>query len=161
MPDISVVGIFCEDIREEKTGQDTLIGILPDNMTIVGGGNSIPKLCLYVRIHFNPRIDPGSIFLRVLSPNDEVVGTNEFSQELLRDTRQKALENDAPITGLISKLTWVGFPVKTPGRVRALLRIGHDEELLCGALNFKIRAASSTSEQRPVQSPAVAPKKAP
>jgi hypothetical protein len=154
MPDFSAVGLFCEDIREEKTGQDTLVGILPDNMTVQVGA-IIPKLCLYVRIHIDPGTELSPVSLRVLAPNDDLLGTNEFGADLVRETREKALAKAAPITGLISKLIWLGFRIREPGRLRALLRVG-DEEILCGALNLQITPAPTVAEQQSEQSPAAA-----
>lgn len=157
MPDISAVGIFCEDIREERSGQDTLIGILPDNMTVQGAG-VIPKLCLYVRMHIDPREDLKPISLRVVAPNNDVLGTNEFSADLIRETREKALARGAPITGLISKLVWLGFRVKESGRVLAMLRVGSNEHL-CGALNLNVTTPPTASEQQLSKSAADAPAK--
>jgi hypothetical protein len=31
-----VIGVFCEDAREEKSGQFSLIGLLPDNVNFSG-----------------------------------------------------------------------------------------------------------------------------
>lgn len=153
MPNISVVGLFCEDIRQESAGSDTIIGILPDNLHVTQAG-ILPRLALYIRIHLDPATDPGPIKSRVVSPNGEVVTESEIDPNLVRATREKALSQGSPLAGLISRLTWSNFPARESGRVRALITAG-GKEFVCAHLNIHVPEASpaTASEQQPSQSP--------
>ncbi len=142
-PDISAVGMFCEDIREEKAGTDTLIGILPDNMTVPQPG-SIPKLCLYVRIQFEPKVDPGDIVIRVFLPTGENIMENIIEPELIKGARDKAISRDAPLVGLFSRMTWGNFPAQSSGRVKVSISAG-GREWICGHLNIKVAPPEAIS----------------
>ena len=79
----SAIGIFCEDIRQEKSEQDTLIGILPDNVNVPSIPGMFPKLGLVVRMHFDVSSSARQFFvilrqsgqpdLRVGDPDDQLI----------------------------------------------------------------------------------------
>src|SRR4051794_5934383 len=102
MPEWSAIALFCEDIREEKTGQDTLIGILPDNVRVPSFPGAMPKVCVYLRINL-PR---DTAIRRAKSRLDLPDGTS-FAManldEVLDQAKQGATTHDTPYLGLISK----------------------------------------------------------
>jgi hypothetical protein len=163
-PKISTVGLFCEDIREERSGQDTLIGILPDNLelaptpTATPGLRIISRLCLYIRINVDPSFDPGPLTIRLIYPNGEELTFGPMDPALVKKTREEALADGKPYAGLISKVVLGNFNAKSDGRVRLMLNAG-GEDYLCGALNVRLlpAAAASASGPQPSLSPAALP----
>src|SRR5262245_1416449 len=77
----SVIALFCEDIREEKSGQDTIIGILPDALNVPQFPGALPKLGIYVRFHLNAESEFRSIRTRLRIPgaNDLPLATVDES----------------------------------------------------------------------------------
>ena len=49
----SAIALFCEDIREEKSGQYAIAGILPDRLNVKRLPTVLPKLGIYLRFHLN------------------------------------------------------------------------------------------------------------
>lgn len=164
-PKISAVGLFCEDIREERSGQDTLIGILPDNLQLeqppapgVPVARILPRLCIYMRINIDPSFDPGPVTTRLIYPNGEELNFGPLDPALIKKTRDAALEENKPLAGFISKVVLGNFNTKSEGRIRLVLSAGGDD-YLCGSLNIKLIAptsSASASAPPPAQSPAAA-----
>ena len=140
MPDISAIGIFCEDIREEKNGQITLVGILPDGLNVSGGEGTLmlAKLCLYVRVHVAPPdSDAGSVSARIIMPDGSELVKNEVKPERIRNARDKVLKSGAPILGLILRFAVSPLPIATPGRILAEVTVGQNKSI-CGSLAINV-----------------------
>jgi hypothetical protein len=133
MQNISVVGLFCEDIREEKTGADTIIGVLPDNLNVPKLPAFLPKLCLYVRIHVNSSFDPGPISVHLAMPDGSVIAKIDLEPELVRTTLKTSQTAKAPIAGFISKFILSPFQIVAPGRIQAVANVDGGS-YVCGAL---------------------------
>lgn len=155
MADISIVSLFCEDIREEKQNTDSLMGIMPDNLNVPGPG-AIPRMALYTRIHLNPAFDPGRIHIRIVQANGEEVSLGDIEPHLVKKARDDAVAAGVPIAGVISRAVFGNFPIKAEGVVRAIV-LAAGTETISAMLNVKfIGAASapSASAPQPAQSPA-------
>jgi hypothetical protein len=95
---MQAIGLFCEDIREEKSGQLNLIGIMPDNLNIPATPAPtdgkilqamIPKLALYVRVHLEPEDDPGEVQISLIFPNGDVSNIASFPAELVEESKSR------------------------------------------------------------------------
>ncbi|MBI2720370.1 MAG: hypothetical protein HY245_02880 [Rhizobiales bacterium] len=135
MNKVSAIALFCEYIRVESAGTETLIGILPDNIQVDRFPGIFPSLHVYTRIHLDPGCDDLAIVVRLLSQRDITIIENEIPPDLLRRTLADARKSAAPIAGLISRLSAMPFPIEEEGRLRVVATIGK-EELLCGAINI-------------------------
>lgn len=138
MAEVSAVGIFCEDIREEKSGQNTLVGVLPDAINIAGAPAMLAKLCVYVRIHISPAdADPGPISARIIMPDGTELVANEVEKEKIVTAREKAIAGGNPILGFILRFSATPLPVATPGRILAEVTIGPHKSI-CGSLALNL-----------------------
>lgn len=158
MPGISIIGLFCEDIREEKAGTDSLMGILPDNLNVPGPG-MIPKLALYTRFHIDPAIDPGTIAIRIDHPNGDRMMLTTLDPALIKKARDDAMAGGFPIAGLISRSGFGNFPLQAEGVIKAVAIVS-GQEIVCANLKVKfVRPASGPSVSAPpaAQSPPAAP----
>jgi hypothetical protein len=149
MQPVSVVAIFCEDIREEKSGQDTIVGILPDNLTISApvpsvGTALIPKLGLYLRVHFDVKDRPKGLSIRLLSPSDNVVAQSEWQQSVIDKAFDDSAANKMPLVGLIQKLVASPFPVPQAGKIIAIATI-NGSDYVAGALNVIFPSATASA----------------
>ena len=142
-------GLFCEDIREEKQGTETLVGILPDNMfvPILGeaeqsGQPVFPKLALYVRINLHPKALVDTLSIKLRLPDDKVLNLTTFEKELIEKSRRDASE--LPFVGLISKVVFGPMPIPVDGKFEAIAEL-NGSDTVCGFLGVKRQAAEKRS----------------
>jgi hypothetical protein len=147
----SAIALFCEDIREEKSGALTLIAIMPDNVSVPppqqpsGEGEKrtrlIPRLGVYVRINFDVSADLGPITVKVTMPDGEVVHEETISDETVisaKETREKGNS----IGGMIQRLQFGGLPLNQLGRITVEVSTGA-QTYLAGSLNFLPESAAN------------------
>jgi hypothetical protein len=142
MAEIRALGLFCESVREESGGTHTIVGILPDNMTLQKVPGALPKLSLYVRILLEPGVDPGPLSIWLSFPNGEKREIQKVDPKLIEATQRTAKDEGAPLVGVIAHAAFPQFPVPGYGRISALLRTTN-EEIVCGFLNVKEQPAAS------------------
>ncbi len=136
MDNYSVVALFCDDIRSEASGQDTIVGVLPDNVAFTKYPAALPKLAVYVRIHLRTATPPKSISNKLVGPEGVVIIENTVEQHLITKTLADSQRDGAPHSGIISRFVLAPFPVTAPGRLQVITTID-GEEVVAGALNLK------------------------
>lgn len=134
----TVMGLFCDDIRPEIAGTDTIVGVMPDNITVphklpIG----IPKFSIYLRINIDAEQDPGPISMKVVLPSGTEIPVGSVERTVVDAARANAKRDGNPISGLISRVALSPFPIVEEGRMRAIVRIG-DQEFLACALNIRV-----------------------
>lgn len=133
---VSVVGVFCEDIREEKSGNITLIGVIPDNVEVPSIPVGIPKLCVYIRSHFDPSM-PIRVFKHKIILPDQTKLDADSDLAVVAKAQADALEAGTPICAIFARIEMSPFPVTMLGRVRVETTLNDTTYLAC-ALNFKL-----------------------
>lgn len=145
MLSVSAMALFCEDIREEKGDTVTLVGLLPDTVTIEqptsnGGAEQttklISKLCVYVRVNFDPdmRLEPPKIWL--VMPDGERLGMGSVTPEIIQKAQSESKAKGNLLAGIVSRVIMAGFrPLN--GSVKVEVDVG-DETILAGALTFNL-----------------------
>lgn len=144
------IAIFCDDIREEKSGQDTLIGIFPDNMSAPSFPGAIPKLGIYLRIQFDADDPPKAIAARLNTPWGEVFKLGEGNEELISRAVGEAIDHNIPIAGIIMKMVFAPFRLPSAGAAKVTVTID-GEDKVCGIMN--ILHAPTTSSTAPPPPP--------
>ena len=144
---VQVVGLFCEDIREEKSGQLSIIGIMPDNLTIpappsVKEGSErpqgiLPKLGLYVRVQIGLEDEPGPMEINLIFPDGNALRLSGFGDDLIESAKRQAKENALPIAGMLSHAVLVGVPVSGPGKFLAVVDAKEGRQT-CAVLNLVV-----------------------
>jgi len=134
---VSIVGFFCEDIREEKAGTDTIIGIMPDNVNVRSIPCVFPKLGIYIRIHLDPAHDPGEIQLKLALPDGSEFSLGRFEASLVTNSIDTARAGGGPLAGLISRAVASPFRIPAAGRIRAIVTV-KGTEYIAAALNVQI-----------------------
>lgn len=138
MANVSVVGFFCEDIREEKSGQDTIIGILPDNYKVPSLPGLTPKLCGYCRMHLEIQSKFTDVIkTRLVGVNQSDIELGIISQDIIDNSMQEALRNGMPYAGLITKVVLSPFSVQKQGLVQLIVTIGA-VDYVAAALNIVV-----------------------
>lgn len=145
---VSVVGVFCEDIREEKSGQDTIIGTLPDNVNMPNVPNIFSRLGLYGRIHLDANAPiPKNIVPRLVAPDGNEVGLPNWQQGIVDQAFVDAKANGFPLVGLILRVAFMNVPVPKTGLFTFKVTIDDTEYI--GA-NLRIVTGPSTAPVQPV-----------
>jgi len=144
---LQLIALFCEDIREEVSGQHTLVGILPDIIDLPpapAGTNEnarprLPKLAVYFRFHFgvDDAAHPINIKLRFASGHETSVGT--IDKDLVQKAQQEAKEAKIPMAGLRFTAVYQSFRIESFGVMSALAEVG-GEQYSAGVLNFRVVA---------------------
>jgi hypothetical protein len=154
MPIVSAIAFFCDDVRAEAMGTSTLVGIYPDNFEVPHFPGGLPRLTIYVRINIDPTVEYAPMSLRLVNTDSKEIDLGGIDADLVARTSTDARAAGAPITGIISRALAMPFAVPNPGHVKVILKVGQ-EEILCGALNFRLKASPSVSAPPPEQSPSV------
>jgi len=137
------IGIFCEDIRQEKTGQ-SLMGIWPDNVNVPEAPGVFPRIGVYVRVHVEPSANVGAISGRLRFPDGSHHELGAFDLNLVKKTQEESRQKDAPWAGFVLTALAYNFPIQAEGRLLLLARIG-DDEVVCGSLNVRVGTDANPS----------------
>jgi hypothetical protein len=143
----NIVGVFCEDIREEKTGH-TIIGIFPDNLEVPQMPGALPKLGIYVRCHLDPAADVGEVSLKMKFPDGQEVPLAKFDEAAVKKTQADTRAKGTPLCGLVLIAVAGMVQLREPGRILAIVTI-RDEEVLAAAIHFQLAATPSPTASLP------------
>lgn len=85
MSEISGFALFCEDIRDESQGTDTLVGVLAGGISVSNLPFQIHKLGIYVRVQVLGDWAEGPVKCSLVLPNNEevqigLITEDEFEQ---------------------------------------------------------------------------------
>jgi hypothetical protein len=128
------VSLFCEDIRQEKSNVDTLIGIFPDNISVAQTPGVMPKCCLYVRGHFPVAHPPAKVEVRLAVPWEaHTIHLGQIEAPVIHAAVANAKEKEDRWIGLIFKAQFLNFPIPQPGRIFVIVSTG-TKEFLTGTL---------------------------
>lgn len=158
MEPLSILGLFCEDIREEAGEQFTLIGLMPDNVQFnaVGAQKGTPvdsagqnklltQLCMFVRANFDPKDPIKEIKLRLAFPNGQIAELGGAGPDLIAQVKATAISKGNLLAGVILRAVLGGFRPGTGGALRLEADTGAGPKLLA-SLNMEIGDATSSSE---------------
>lgn len=141
---LSVMALFCEDIREEKGDIVTLVGILPDTVNFEEPPNETPmgqitrvisKLCIYARVNFDPTMDLGVPQMWLVMPDGERLPLGDISSDIVGKSKSEAANKGNLLAGIVSRIVLAGFRPPN-GSVKLEVEI-NGETHLGGTLLFK------------------------
>jgi hypothetical protein len=142
---LQVFGIFCEDIRQEKSGQVSIIGSLPDNIQMPAPPDSLkseevlkavmPKLGLYLRLALPLKGSGKPMPIKLVMPDGSDLPLGDIDAELIAKARREARENNLPLAGIVFHALLEGFRIM-PGIISAVLD-SEGKRYICAFLNVK------------------------
>lgn len=143
------LSLFCEDIRQEKTGQECLIGTLPDIVAVphtAEGQAAVVKICIYTKVYFSSDEEPEAFQIRTIDSAGTVIGTAYVSRELVE--RAYAVRGETPFYGLKNSTSLVLTGKQAPAFIR--VEVIRDENCFeTGTLYFKHEAPTQQSSVEP------------
>jgi hypothetical protein len=143
MNDISIVALFCSDVRQEKGGTETIVGVFPDNVNIPSIPSGLTQMCVYVRMHVRPSFRPNQITTRLVLPDGTELDRSEMEMGLVDRSREKAIASKSPYVGLIARFVIGPMPIAQEGRLQAIVSVD-GADYVAGALNFRLTPATVT-----------------
>jgi hypothetical protein len=140
MNGISAFAFFCEDVRREASGKETLIGVMADVMLFQTFPAHVRRMQVYYRIRF----DVGKKYDQIIIPTLELDGktvdaaspSDPLPVEMIQENIVRAEKRRQPFVTAAGRVRLnEPFAVRAPGQILANLNIGGDK-MLCGALTF-------------------------
>jgi len=137
---VSIIGLFCEDVRDEVGGTHTIVGVLPENIDFPAWPATFARLCLYVRFQIDPAADPGQISVHWLLPDGTIAAKAELEPTMVRTAREDAIAKKSPTVGFISKFVASPLRMGNHGRIQAIATVA-GESFVCASLYVNVKAA--------------------
>lgn len=135
MAQIVSLAIFCDDIREEMRGTETIVGAYPSNISVPNFPGQLERFSLYIRTHVPTGADVGDIRIALTMPDGAVTDLSTMPSDFVRKAQQDASDNGFPFAILITRVSFPTFVVAVAGVV--LVSVACNEgTVVAGMLNF-------------------------
>lgn len=114
----TAISFFCEDIRNEVNGIETIVGILPDTISVkgiapdlvpAGQTHALPKMSIYTRLNLLDGSVPKRLAIIMLKPDGSELGRNEIDQSVIETAISTS--RDLPFCGIKSQAQIQNLPV--------------------------------------------------
>lgn len=130
--------LFCEDIRQEQGSQETLIGILPNNINVQSLPGMMPKLGVYVRYHFSIDYRPKSVQSFFLDTEENEILKMGIDESLLSETFSSSKRLNQPILGFMSRAVTAPFVFNHEGLYKVITDVD-GEQFVAGILDIRVQ----------------------
>lgn len=144
---ISAIALFCEDIREEKSNSETIVGVMPSILAVPSFPSGVPKFGIYCRLQFSVDFPDFSATAFLRASWGQIIDFGNFGKDLTAQAKREAIKLSLPIASVVLKGIIVPMPLPESGRLEVVAKVG-DLEIICGAIN--IASQSSATEQTPI-----------
>lgn len=131
--------VFCESLRMESSGQETLVGVYPDNIQSSQFPLALPTLAVYCRISFDPKAPPSRISVRLADPDENNLFVNPIGGDVINAAIAGVAADRLPLATIITRAALAPFQATKPGQYRMYVDVD-GKEAIGGLLNFKLAA---------------------
>jgi hypothetical protein len=143
--------MFCEDIREEKSGAFSLIGIMPDNAKVpaappAGQAMMVPRIAIFVRVNFDPDQKIETVKMELITPDGTSMPLGDIDKKMINAAREDSKKAGAPVAGIILRAQIAPLPLKSLGRLVAQVTID-EQKIVAATLNFTTEDIKSSAEE--------------
>lgn len=132
---VNAVAIFCEDIRQELTGQVTLVGIMPDTIRISQIPTLVPRLSVYVRVHITVPEQPNEISAKLVGANSAPFPPLNWKKDAIEKAFTDLRAKKVPFAGFVARSSAALFPIHQEGLLSVIVSID-GKEYTAGAINI-------------------------
>jgi hypothetical protein len=147
----SGVGFFCESIRTEVGGTNTLVGLIPDNMVVRRVPGVIHGIGLYIRVNIDVDLKVGPMAVSLYFSDGTEHPVQTVDENFIRENQRQAKELGAPFVGILARVNMQQFPIPALGRARAVIHL-NGEERVVATLNFVLSPDQGDSVTSPLSS---------
>src|SRR5665647_411847 len=108
---VTGIALFCEDIREEASGQNTLVGVMADNIAVPSTPVMLARLAIYTRVYFDISDVPEEVSAIAEMPSGEKIELGAASADLVKTSFDAAKSNNVRVAGIILKGIFSPLPI--------------------------------------------------
>lgn len=144
---LRAVALFCDDIRHESAGTQSLVGIFPDNLAISELPGALPRLSIYFRYECDTDNPPKSLRIEVIAPWAEApIFSNEIPSATIEQGISDSRRDKLPLTGFIASLSMANFPLLESGLILVKVIVDEGEGVICGQLRVSHQEQPALTE---------------
>ena len=144
MEKISIICLICEDIREEKSGGQTLVGLMPSVFNV----QEMPfdtRVALYVRANFDPHDMVVHKIMLYAKFDDERFELGEIPTKIIETATSDARQAGLPLAGVATRIQLGQLRFEKTMHFRVFANIDGNEKLIA-AMNVQNIAALPQAE---------------
>lgn len=133
MKDVNAFAIFCEDVRREAQGRNTIIGVMPDTVRVPSFPGEMRRLALYIRLRLNIEASYESpIFIRVTSSPEEVLLDDHepIPKEVVERSVSGAKQRGVPFGTIFARFELTPVSLQGPVKLTATLEFNDEQEVI-------------------------------
>jgi hypothetical protein len=109
----SAIAVFCDDVREEKSDQKTIVGSYPPELVVDEFPYTFPKLCAYSQ--FSSSTDePIKRFNFKVYQDDDLILDHPAPDKFVEDSYNRSIAGGRPSFFLFTSIELVGFEIDKP-----------------------------------------------
>jgi len=139
----SAVTLFCEDIRIEKSEQQTLVGVLKDALEITKIPGALPRLAVFTRLSADVDFDMSELTVRFLEPSGKLIAENIIENEMIKNARDRAIRTNNPTHGVVAMFQLSMLPVESEGIFSVVCTV-NGSETRSGYINIRLSQAGKS-----------------
>jgi hypothetical protein len=133
----AAITMFCNDVREEISGSQTIVGLLPDNIGVPIFPGGIDKIVILTRITLDVNEPPPKLATYILTQNGTRLADNEIDSSMLAEAIAEAKSEGNLMATVNVKIEMRNIPFSEPGRLEAHL-IVEGNDYLTGSLQARL-----------------------
>ena len=129
MNNFNTIAIFCEDVRPEVSGQESIVGIFGDGLSVSSVPGFMPKLSIYIRFNAVSGFELGSLSFKMLSPNGNVLFENIVGKDVISRAIEESAAANMATVGIKTYSTFAPFQINEVGTFSVIASINEVETL--------------------------------
>ena len=118
----AAVTLFCDDIRNEKSEQKTLVGIYGFNFEVIKFPYTFSKLCAYSQFFYNVEMDVTEFSLRIFK-DEELLAEAPAPEKFFDGTKKKNIQEGRPYGAVFGSAEFVSLEIDGPCTLYAVAQI--------------------------------------
>lgn len=134
-PHYSAIALFCDDVREEKAGSETLVGVLSDNIRVANIPGFFYRLVLYARLHIFELKEPPTIHFRIVDEAGGIIADIAQDPEEVENIYADAMSTCVGYFGYVARIRMTPFRIEKPGIISVIVSVNGVEQV-AGAIRF-------------------------
>lgn len=124
--DRSAVAIFCDDVREEKRGKKTIVGVYSFEVDVDNFPYTFPRLCVYSQFVYSTD-KPIERFSLKLYSDGELLMDHPAPEAFIKSSREMSIAQGRPTTALFTAIEMISVEVSEPSVMIAVMEVDGEE----------------------------------
>lgn len=136
----STLALFCDDLREEASGQQSLMGIWPDYIKLETPENTVAtsRMAIYVRTMIPVDEKAEDLEVSLYAGDEVVLSIASIPAEFVAKTIDEARRGGVPNAGFINRMVASAFPFASQSTLLKVIARSGEQERIAGAASVKL-----------------------